>query len=86
MRCPACGKQLPEDLYFCAYCGAVVRSRPAPLPRVSLDARAVGLALGGTAAALPVGLGFWLLAGQLAALTWEQRLGLGALLAVLTGL
>ncbi len=86
MRCPACGKQLPEDLYFCAYCGAVVQSRPAPFPRVSLNGRALGLALGGTAAALPVSLGFWLLAGQLALLSGEQRIELGALVAVLAGL
>ncbi len=85
MRCPACGKQLPEDPYYCAYCGALIHATPAPLPRPALDRRAAGLALAGTAAALPVGAGFWLLAGQLALMPWAQRLQLGTLTAALAG-
>jgi len=85
MRCPACGKQLPEDPFYCAYCGAVVRPPPAPLPGADFGARAAGLALVGAAAALPLSVGFWLLAGQLAQLSWSQGLALGVLVAVLTG-
>jgi hypothetical protein len=85
LRCPACGKQLPDDPYFCAYCGTLIQATPAPLPRAALDRRAAGLALAGTAAALPVGAGFWLLAGQLALIPWAQRLLLGSLVAALAG-
>ncbi len=85
MRCPACGKHLPEDPYFCAYCGTLIHAAPAPLPRPALDRRAAGLALAGTAAALPVGAGFWLLAGQLALMPWAQRLLLGTLTSALAG-
>ena len=85
MRCPACGKQLPEDPYFCAYCGAVIHPTPAPLPRVAVSFGAAGLALVGTLAALPAGLGFWLLSGQLVLMGWTQRLLLGAMVALLSG-
>jgi hypothetical protein len=85
LHCPACGKQLPNDPYFCAYCGTLIRAVPASLPRPALDLRTAGVALAGTMAALPVGAGFWLLAGQFALVPWAQRLELGLLAAVLTG-
>jgi hypothetical protein len=85
MLCPSCGKHLPEDAFFCAYCGALAHALPAPLPRVAFDRRAAGLALAGTAAALPVSAGFWLLAGQVLLMTLAQRLTIGALAAGLVG-
>jgi hypothetical protein len=85
MRCPACGKQLPKDPYFCAYCGTVIRAAPAPMPRPALDLRTAALALAGTAAVLPIGVIFWLLLGQLVLMPWAQRLELGTVAALLAG-
>ena len=85
MRCPACGKQVPKNLYYCAYCGTLIKAVPAPLPWPALDLRTAGLALIGTAAALPICAGFWLLTGGLAWLPWPQRLVLGAWVALLSG-
>jgi len=85
MRCPACGKQLPNAPYFCAYCGAAIKALPGPMPRPALDLRTAMLALSGTGAVLPLSAGFWLLLGPLAQLTVAQRLQLGALAAALAG-
>jgi hypothetical protein len=88
VRCSNCGKQLPEDPFFCAYCGALVQSPPpppAPLPPAMLNGRALWLGLLGTLAALPIGAGFWLLAGRLASINTERRLAIGGLVALLSG-
>jgi hypothetical protein len=85
MRCPTCGKQLPADPYFCAYCGTLIQAAPAPMPPLTLNLRSAGVAMAGLAAALPIGAGFWLLAGRLAQIPVAQALELGALVAVLSG-
>ncbi len=55
------------------------------MPPLALDLRSAVLALAGTASALPISVGFWLLAGQLARLPWTQRLTLGGVSAALAG-
>ncbi len=85
MRCPTCGKQLPPDPYFCAYCGTIIQAAPAPMPALALNGRTLLFALTGTAAALPVSAGFWLLAGRLAQLSAVQALELGLVVAALAG-
>ena len=85
MRCPTCGKQLPPDPFYCAYCGTVIRAAPGPMPPVTLSRRLAALALAGAAAALPVSTGLWLLSGWLAQLTLVQSLALGSVVAVLAG-
>ena len=85
MRCPTCGKQLPADPFFCAYCGTLIQAAPAPMPALALNLRSAALALAGTAAALPVGAGFWLLAGPLAQIPPAQALALGSVVAALAG-
>ena len=85
MRCPTCGKQLPPDPYFCAYCGTIIQAAPAPMPPLALNGRAVAVALAGTAAALPVGAAFWLVAGQLGHISTSQAIETGGLVAALAG-
>ncbi len=85
MRCSARGKQMPAGAYFCAYCGAVIRAAPAPLPALGLSPRSAALALAGTAAALPITVGFWLLARPLARFTAGQALSVGSAVAALAG-
>ena len=85
LHCPTCGKQLPARAYFCAYCGALIRAAPAPFPPLAFNLRAAVLALAGTAAALPVCAGFWLLVASLANIPSSQALALGLAVAALAG-
>src|SRR6185436_11566578 len=78
-RCAHCGKQVPEDAFFCAYCGTVVRAPPLPLPRLALNRRGLRLAGIGLLPAAVLAGGFWALAGQAFQMPMTQRLALGLL-------
>ncbi len=40
MYCPACGKQLPDNVYFCFNCGKQIRKDPSPAIQQPADANA----------------------------------------------
>ena len=80
MRCAHCGKNLPDEAFFCAYCGAVVQTPPAALSPPALNPRALAVFLAGAAAGAPLAIAFWLIAGQLLQIPLGRRLALGLVL------
>lgn len=86
MRCKVCRKRLPDDIKFCAYCGASLPAAPGPLPPLRWEPADWRRLLTGLSLGLPVGTAFWLVAGWAAQWPVEQSLALGALLGGLAGL
>ena len=51
MYCPACGKQLPDNVYFCVHCGNQISKDPSPYAQQSAEANAAQATSGSNTAA-----------------------------------
>ena len=86
MRCAVCRKRLPDDIKFCAYCGAGLPAAPTALPPLDFDWATARRVLTALLIGVPASIVFWFLVGVPAQWTLEQSVIVGGSLGALAGL